>query len=194
MRTLSVCGDDFGRRRLARSAVRRRACFRHHLGPSSRPGVRPPRGARRCVGRRRRPHGCRVPGTVATSRRRSVGRRLRRPLADGHGAQRREERRPARRRYRRFLATLPAAEDTPDHTESFLSHRDPRTAQVVAEIGRARQADAVLLSLTALEGFTVREAAAAVGISEPAARMRLSRFRTQLRTSAEARVIEGEGT
>jgi len=43
-----------------------------------------------------------------------------------------------------------------------------------------------LLFLVEVEGFTIREAAAAVGCTEPAARMRLSRARRRLRADLEA--------
>lgn len=99
--------------------------------------------------------------------------------------------RRARARYRRFLASLPPPEHVPDHAEQFASRDDHRTAQLRAAIARSRSTDAALLALTALEGFTVTEAAAAVGLSEPAARMRLSRFRAQLRASIEPALSEG---
>ncbi|WP_415074598.1 sigma factor-like helix-turn-helix DNA-binding protein [Microbacterium sp.] len=48
--------------------------------------------------------------------------------------------------------------------------------------------------MTALEGFTVREAAAALGISEPAAKMRLSRLRTRIVAAVDVQRLPEGGT
>lgn len=83
------------------------------------------------------------------------------------------------RRYERFLASLPAPVpvDGPEKRVDL----DERTAAVRAALTHAKPADADLLAMTALEGFTVAEAAAVLGLSESAAKMRLSRLRTRLR-------------
>jgi RNA polymerase sigma-70 factor (ECF subfamily) len=48
--------------------------------------------------------------------------------------------------------------------------------------------------LTAVEGFTVREAAQALGLTEGAAKMRLSRLRTRLDQAARAAALTEGGT
>jgi RNA polymerase sigma-70 factor (ECF subfamily) len=87
----------------------------------------------------------------------------------------------AQRRHRRFLAALPPPADTPDHAERIADENDERIARLRSAIAAARPADARLLAMTAVEGFTVREAASALGITESAAKMRLSRLRADLR-------------
>jgi len=57
------------------------------------------------------------------------------------------------------------------------------------------QLDRTLLMLTAVEGFTISEASQVLGLSETAAKMRLSRLRRRLRSSIGAWVaVEGERT
>ncbi|MHC2998829.1 hypothetical protein OB08_06195 [Microbacterium sp. HJ5] len=98
----------------------------------------------------------------------------------------------SQRRHRRFLAALPAPADVPDHAERIADENDERVVRLRAAIAAARPADARLLAMTALEGFTVRDAASALGISESAAKMRLSRLRADLRTSIDPQpVMEG---
>ena len=97
----------------------------------------------------------------------------------------------ARHRYRRFLSALPAPEPAPDHADRIADRNDARAALLREELAGLRPADAQLLTLTALEGFTVREASLAVGISESAAKMRLSRLRARLSQAAHtASLIE----
>lgn len=96
----------------------------------------------------------------------------------------------SRRRYRAMLATLPPAVAQPGPADAVES--DPRTDLVRRAIAASRAPDSDLVILTAVEGFTVAEAAEAVGLSEPAARMRLSRLRTTIRSAAtEAASLEG---
>jgi len=80
----------------------------------------------------------------------------------------------ARRRYRLFLARLPHPDTVQDAAETAASALalDERLAALPA-------ADRRLITLTALEGFTLREASEAVGISYPAAKMRMSRIRSR---------------
>ncbi|WP_223404717.1 RNA polymerase sigma factor [Occultella gossypii] len=87
----------------------------------------------------------------------------------------------ARRRYHRFLAALPPPAEIPDHADGVTDAHDERLRAVREALAAARPADARLLAMTALEGFTVRESAAALGLSESAAKMRLSRLRSSLR-------------
>lgn len=62
----------------------------------------------------------------------------------------------------------------------------PATPSDLAELLRLDPASRALLYLVEVEGHSVRDAAAAVGCSEPAARMRLSRARRKLRAELEA--------
>lgn len=91
----------------------------------------------------------------------------------------------ARIRYRRFLSRLPPPGDQPDHAESHADQNDEMAIRLRALISKARPVDAQLLAMTALDGFTVTEAAGALGISEPAAKMRLSRVRSRLRADLQ---------
>ena len=90
----------------------------------------------------------------------------------------------ARRRHRSFLARIPRPEHAPDPAELVAERDSARTRRVRDVLGAAREQDRHLAVLTALEGFTVREAAEAIGISEPAAKMRLSRLRARLSASS----------
>ena len=102
----------------------------------------------------------------------------------------------ARRRYRRFLASLPAADpasvrasDPAVLVEGIDAVRD---ARVRAAMAGARPADVRLLAMTALEGFSVKDAAAAIGVSESAAKMRLSRLRRRLGAAIEYSLTQGD--
>jgi RNA polymerase sigma-70 factor (ECF subfamily) len=96
----------------------------------------------------------------------------------------------ARRRYERFLGSLPAPAPVPDPADAF-GETDDRMAHVRAVLASVKPADADLLALTAVEGVTVREAAAVLGMSESAAKMRLSRLRTHLRSGLAEPALEG---
>lgn len=87
----------------------------------------------------------------------------------------------ARRRYQRFLAALPEPASVPDHAIGIADQSDARATALRDTLAAQRPVDAHLLAMTALEGFTVREAASTLGLSESAAKMRLSRLRAQLR-------------
>jgi len=96
----------------------------------------------------------------------------------------------SRRRYRAFLATLPPPSPVADPGEQF-GMISTEARQVLSA---SNSTDRTLLALTLLEGFTVREAAAAVGVSESAGKMRLSRLRARLRVAYEPRSPLGEET
>lgn len=100
----------------------------------------------------------------------------------------------ARRRYERFLAALPAPRPTPDPADRVAERDDERLIALRDAIAAARPADATLLAMTALEGFTIREAATALGLSEPAAKMRLSRIRARLRSAVAAGALPEGGS
>ena len=91
----------------------------------------------------------------------------------------------ARRRHRRFLERLPRPDPQPDPADAVAERDSPRARHLREVLGASRQQDRHLAVLTALEGFTIREAAEAVGISESAAKMRLSRLRSRLSHSLQ---------
>lgn len=82
-------------------------------------------------------------------------------------------------RYRVALDALPREERMVDPADLVADHLDG--SPIAATVARLGRVDAALLVLTAVEGFTVAEAAAAVGLKPGAARMRLSRARTRVR-------------
>ena len=100
----------------------------------------------------------------------------------------------ARRRYDRFLAALPAPPAVADPADPIADRDQDHLVALRAAIAAARPADATLLAMTALEGFTTREAATALGLSESAAKMRLSRLRARLRTAVTAQPLSEGGS
>ena len=100
----------------------------------------------------------------------------------------------AKRRYERFLAALPAPSVTPDPAD-LIADRDHEHLITLREaIAAARPDDATLLAMTALEGFTIREAAAALGLTESAAKMRLTRLRRRLKTAVTSQPLSEGGS
>lgn len=89
----------------------------------------------------------------------------------------------ARNRYRAFLAKLPPPLPAVDPADQVADRNGSVTAQVRRVMAGSSATDRELLALTVIEQFTVREAALAVGISESAAKMRLSRLRGRLRAA-----------
>ncbi|WP_162850721.1 RNA polymerase sigma factor [Amnibacterium kyonggiense] len=83
------------------------------------------------------------------------------------------------RRYRAAIDRLPRSHDRADPAET-AEERIARE-QLLGAVRALGEPDAALLLLTAIEGFTPTEAAAAVGISPGAARVRLHRSRKRLR-------------
>ena len=60
-------------------------------------------------------------------------------------------------------------------------------------LASVKPTDADLLAMTAVEGFSIREAALALGLTESAAKTRLSRLRRRLKSTASAALLpEGE--
>lgn len=92
----------------------------------------------------------------------------------------------ARRRYRALISAVPASAVTHADVDE-----DPRSELISNALATCKGTDQDLLLLTAIEGYTVGEAAQALGLTEPAARMRLSRLRTTIRTAANAAPLEG---
>jgi len=100
----------------------------------------------------------------------------------------------ATRRYERFLAALPTPPVVPDPADRIADRDDEHLIALRAAIADARPADSTLLAMTALEGFTIGEAATALGLSESAAKMRLSRLRARLRTAVAAQPLPEGGS
>lgn len=99
----------------------------------------------------------------------------------------------SRRRYRAMLASLPPASAVSDPADALDG--DDRTDLVRRVLAEARGTDQDLAILTAVEGYTVGQAAQAVGLTESAARMRLSRLRATIRSAAStAASLEGGAT
>lgn len=87
----------------------------------------------------------------------------------------------ARRRYERLLTTLPKPAHAPDPAD-HIADLDASARLLRDTIRSAKPIDGDLLAMTALEGFSIGDAAGVLGLSESAARSRLSRFRSQLRS------------
>lgn len=99
----------------------------------------------------------------------------------------------ATRRYQSLLARLPAPAPVADPAEVYASRQHDRWSRLKEMLAAAPEADRVLVALTTVDGLTVREAATALGISESAAKMRLSRLRRRLSSAFDpAPALEGE--
>lgn len=91
------------------------------------------------------------------------------------------------RRYQRFLAKLPHADVGVDAADQSLQRVDIDVdPQLLDEIKGLSATDQRLLALVAFEGFRLREAAAALGLSVDAARSRWQRIRRRLAHGATA--------
>jgi RNA polymerase sigma factor (sigma-70 family) len=99
----------------------------------------------------------------------------------------------SRRRFERFLAALPPPAAVEDHAGAISDRDDERLTAVRDALASVKPMDADLLAMTAVEGFSVREAALALGLTESAAKTRLSRLRRRLKSTASAALLpEGE--
>lgn len=87
----------------------------------------------------------------------------------------------ARARHRALLARLPPPSHVLDHAVLVEERSDPAIVRLREAIRASRPSDAQLLTMVALEAFSVHEAALALGITEGAAKMRLSRLRRRLK-------------
>jgi RNA polymerase sigma-70 factor (ECF subfamily) len=86
------------------------------------------------------------------------------------------------RRYRALLGRLPRAGAAPDPAEVMLGAAPAGWDDaLVTHLRDLNRADQALITLVALEGFTVSEAAEALGISLAAAKSRLHRIRRRPR-------------
>jgi RNA polymerase sigma factor (sigma-70 family) len=99
--------------------------------------------------------------------------------------------RRARRRYQRLLDTLPrGGEQLPDTALVALdAHGLGVDARLRSGLRSLKPADAQLFALVALEGYSVIDAAACLGVSEPAARARLHRARQKLEQKLTSTVV-----
>lgn len=94
------------------------------------------------------------------------------------------------RRYAALIARVPQAEPATDPADVAQERLGARVRLARQVLQGARGDDRELVVLTAVEGFTVAQAAEAVGLSEPAARMRLSRLRKRLNQASRAAALE----
>jgi RNA polymerase sigma-70 factor (ECF subfamily) len=90
-------------------------------------------------------------------------------------------------RYRRLIETLPRSEPSVDPAEVVADAVDRTTAsaRISDAVSGLGPRDAALLVLTTLEGLSIAEAAAALGLKPGTARMRLHRSRQRLRLDLE---------
>lgn len=102
----------------------------------------------------------------------------------------------SRRRYRALLGSLPRGEHTESaETAAFvgLPLLDTVDGDLATQLRSLPRTEYLLLMLTAVEGYSTTEAAAAVGITASAARTRLSRAKAKLRPAlASSRTPIGE--
>ncbi|MGN6220579.1 MAG: RNA polymerase sigma factor [Microbacterium sp.] len=85
----------------------------------------------------------------------------------------------AKRRYRALLDALPHGTPSPSAEESAL-HQLTTDRALAAAIAKLADTDAELFALVALEGYSIVDAAAVLGLSAGAARTRMHRARTAL--------------
>ena len=92
------------------------------------------------------------------------------------------------RRYRALIAALPRAQDARSAEDVALEQiEEMRIATKVREaLSGLAPSDAALITLTMFEHYSPAQAAAALGISDGAARTRLHRARTRMATAFEA--------
>lgn len=91
--------------------------------------------------------------------------------------------RRGQRRYRDFLARLPREHAEPDSADIALQAFDLDVdPQLVQTIRGLRASEQQLVVLVALEGYSLREAGQALGLSEAAARSRWQRIRHEIAT------------
>lgn len=91
-------------------------------------------------------------------------------------------------RYRRLLAAMPREDAAPDAEQQALSALDAEVLGVRLKeaLSLLDPKDAALLTLTALDGLSVADAAPLVGLRPGAARTRLMRARRRLQSDLES--------
>ncbi|WP_440710364.1 RNA polymerase sigma factor [Herbiconiux sp. YIM B11900] len=94
----------------------------------------------------------------------------------------------SRRRHRNLLAKLPPDPPAPDVAEEALDRIDAlqQERRFAAALGRLRAGDRQILVLSAVEGFSIEECAAALDIGRDAAKARLTRARRRARALLHA--------
>ena len=87
------------------------------------------------------------------------------------------------RRYERLIASIPAADDVPDHADEVGRHVDRASLShdIEAALRAASAADAQVIVLCLLEGMPPRDAARVIGATESTVRKRLTRAKERLR-------------
>lgn len=92
------------------------------------------------------------------------------------------------RRYKSLLATLPRGDESRSAEDAAVerSEGDRAAVQIQQALRSLTPSDAALLTLTVIERYSPAQAAAALGISDGAARTRLHRARARLATSLES--------
>jgi RNA polymerase sigma factor (sigma-70 family) len=86
------------------------------------------------------------------------------------------------RRYRSLVASLPRAEGTQSAEDLVIRQIEELrlTTEVRDTLGTMSPSDAALITLTSYEGYSSAQVAAALGISDGAARTRLHRARSRM--------------
>ena len=95
------------------------------------------------------------------------------------------------RRYRALIVALPRAQDARSAEDVALERIEKMriAAQVREALSTLAPSDAALITLTMFEHYSPAQAAAALGISDGAARTRLHRTRTRMATALGALAI-----
>lgn len=103
----------------------------------------------------------------------------------------------AERRYRRFLAALPIADHATDASELALDRIEGLQAErrAIASLRALPRAEAEILALVGVDELSLREAARVLGITDEAAKKRMTRARRRAREAlAITPATEVEGT
>lgn len=87
-----------------------------------------------------------------------------------------------RRRYRNFLNRLPQPANSADVADAFVdaAEQENEAAALQGAFALLRPADRDVLTLCVVEGMSIRDAAAALGIVEGTVKSRLNRAKTRL--------------
>ncbi|MET3176703.1 UNVERIFIED_ORG: RNA polymerase sigma factor (sigma-70 family) [Arthrobacter sp. UYCu721] len=87
-----------------------------------------------------------------------------------------------RRRYRNFLSRLPQPATGPDIADTFVDAEDQEQQAVTLReaFAQLRGPDRDVLTLCVVEGMSIRDAAAALGIPEGTVKSRLNRAKSRL--------------
>ena len=86
-------------------------------------------------------------------------------------------------RYRRLLDRIPRTEHTPDAEDEALARLAPLGAELLEAMQQLGPIDRSLATLVIVEGYPVKDAAELLDLSPAAAKTRLSRAKSRLRTT-----------